>query len=260
MAVRRPYGKSAGYYDAMYSHRVDYEGDVRYLGEVFRTYATGKPKRILDLGAGPASHAVLLAKEGHHVDAVDMSAPLLEVAQAKVKGEGVARKVKLHEMDMTRALPDGKFDAAISMFGAWCYLRTDEDASKLLSMLAQRLPKAGVFVFEFWSPLGWNPANRWDEADMADGSRIVRLTRPGLELKDDVYEIEMEHLVVKDGRLVANFSEVHGLRLRTPYQTKALLARNGFDVLAFTKGAREGKTFEAPGPNEFRVMAIARRR
>lgn len=260
MAVRRPYGKSAGFYDAFYSERVDYEGDARYLREVFRTYAPGKPKRVLDLGAGTGSHAVLLAKDGFSVDAVDMSAPLLEIAQAKVKGEGVARKVKLHEMDMTRSLPEGRFDAAISMFGAWCYLRTDEDASKTLSMLAQRLPKAGLLVFEFWSPLGWNPANRWDEAEMADGSRVVRLTRPSLELKDDVYEFEMEHVVIRDGRLVANFSEVHGLRLRTPYQTRALLARNGFEVLAFTQGAREGKTFEAPGPNEFRVMAIARRR
>lgn len=257
--MRRPYGKSAGYYDAFYSERVDYEGDLKYLLQAFKTYALAKPKKMLDLGAGTCTHAVLLAKAGIQVDAVDLSDALLDVADAKVKGEGVAKKVRLHKMDMTKALPKGKFDAAISMFGAWCYLRRDEDASKTLSMLRERLPKGGLFVFEFWSPLGWDPQMRWDETDLSDGTRVVRLTRPSTDLKDDVYEFEMEHIAIKDGRLVENFSEVHGLRLRTPYQTQALLARNGFEVIQFTKGAREGKKMEPPSPNEFRVMAIAKR-
>lgn len=257
--MRRPYGESAGYYDAFYSGRVDYEADVKYLRQVFKRFASPAPKRILDLGAGTASHAILLARAGYDVDAVDMSQALLDVAEAKVADEKVAKRVNLHRMDMTKKLPEGKFHAAISMFGAWCYLRTDEDASKTLSMLRERLPKGGLLVFEFWSPLGWNPQDRWDEADLSDGSRIVRLTRPSHELKDDVYEFEMEHIVIKDARLIANFSEVHGLRLRTPFQTKALLARNGFSVLAFTKGDREAKTLDAPAPTAFRVMCVARR-
>lgn len=257
--MRRPYGKSSGYYDAFYSERVDYEGDARYLRQVLKEYAAPKGKRLLDLGAGTCTHAILLARAGYQVDAVDVSEPLLEIAEAKIADEKLAKKVRLHRMDMTKKLPEGPFDAAISMFGAWCYLRRDEDASKMLSMLAMRLRKGAPFVFEFWSPLGWDPQMRWDETDLSDGTRVVRLTRPNPELKDDVYEFEMEHIVMKDGRLVANFSEVHGLRLRTPFQTQALLARNGFEVLEFTKGAREGKKLEKPGPTDFRVMCIARR-
>lgn len=257
--MRRPYGKSAGYYDAFYSERVDYEGDVQYLKQVLRDHAAPKGKKLLDLGAGTCTHAVLLAKEKYEIDAVDVSETLLSIAEAKVADEKLTKRVRLHRMDMTKKLPPGKFDAAISMFGAWCYLRTDEDASKTLSMLSQRLEKGAPFVFEFWSPLGWDPQMRWDETDLSDGTRVVRLTRPNPELKDDVYEFEMEHIVMKDGKLVANFSEVHALRLRTPFQTKALLARNGFEVLYFTKGEREGKKLEKPAPNEFRVMCIARR-
>jgi SAM-dependent methyltransferase len=256
--MKRPYQRSAGYYDAIYSERVDYAGDVQYLLDVFKRFAS-KPKTLLDLGAGTASHAVLLAKAGIAVEAVDVSAELLEIAKAKVDGEGVAKKVRLHKMDMTKKLPDGMFDAAISMFGAWCYLRRDEDASKTLSMLAARIKQGGLFVFEFWSPLGWNPQNRWEEADLSDGTRVLRLSRPVLELKDDVYEFEMEHVVIKDGQLLEDFSEVHGLRLRTPFQTRTLLQRNGFEVLAMTQGAREGKRMDPPAPNEFRVMCIAKR-
>lgn len=258
--MRRPYGKSAEYYDAFYEPRVDYDGDVRYLLQVFKKHAKAKPKRILDLGAGTASHALRLARAGVKVDAVDISDALLEVAAQKVKEAGLDEKVKLHRMDMTRELPAGRFDAAISMFGAWCYARTDEEAARMLSLLSTRLPKGGLFVFEFWSPLGWDPAQSWEDVDLPDGRRLLRLSRPELELKDDVYEFELEHIVIQDGRLVENFSEVHGLRLRTPFQTRSLLARSGFDLLAVTKGAREGKSFEAPGPNEFRVMGIARKR
>jgi SAM-dependent methyltransferase len=256
---RRVYGRSADYYDALYEH-VDYAGDVKFLLDAFKKHGAGKPKRVLDIGSGTGNHAILLAKAGVKVDGVDVSDPLLEIAQRKVKDASLESKVTLHHMDMTRELPAGKFDGAISMFGAWCYARTDEESSKMLSMLSTRLAKGALFVFEFWSPLGWHPRKNWDDADLPDGTRVVRLHNPSLALKDDVYEAEFEHLVVKDGRLIENFSEVHGLRLRTPYQTEALLLRNGFEVAAFTKGPLQGKTWEAPGPNEFRVMAVARKK
>src|SRR5581483_7142337 len=104
--MKRPYGRSAGYYDAIYSERVDYEGDVKYLLDVFKTYAS-KPKKLLDLGAGTATHALLLAKQGIEVDAVDVSAELLDVAEAKVKDEKLSKKIHLHRMDMTKKLPEG---------------------------------------------------------------------------------------------------------------------------------------------------------
>ncbi|HEX2021540.1 MAG TPA: class I SAM-dependent methyltransferase [Candidatus Thermoplasmatota archaeon] len=259
MRKRDVYGRSADFYDALYEPLVDYDGDVDYLLKAFAKHGKGKPKRVLDVGAGTCNHALRLAKRGVGVDAVDISESLLAVAARKVEASGLGERVKLHRMDMTRDLPKGRFDGAISMFGAWCYARTDEEASRLLSVLHARLPKGGLFAFEFWSPLGWAPVQSWAEADLPDGRRLVRLTRPSMELREDVYEFETEHIVMRDGELVENFSEGHGLRLRTPYQTQALLARNGFEVAAFTRGAREGKSFEKPAPNEFRVMCLARR-
>lgn len=258
--MRRPYGRSAEFYDAFYEPRVDYDGDAKYLLDAFKKFGKGKPKRVLDLGAGTGNHALRLAKAGVKVDGIDISEPLLDVARQKAKDRDLDTKIKFHRMDMTRELPAGKFDAAVSMFGAWCYAKTDEEASRLLSMLSMRLPKGGLFVFEFWSPLGWIPRQNWEDVDLPDGTRLVRLTRPTLELKDDAYEFEYEFIAIRDGKLVENFSEVHALRLRTPFQTQALLARNGFDLVTFTTGARAGKKFDAPGTNEFRVMAIARRK
>lgn len=259
MRRRDVYGRSAEYYDALYEG-VDYAGDVKFLQEVFRAHAKKKPARVMDIGAGTGNHALLLAKRGFKVEAVDISEPLLDVLQRKAKERELEAKVRVHHMDMTRELPQGRFDAAVSMFGVWCYARTDEEASRLLSMLGTRLPKGGLFVFEFWSPLGWKPSNMWADVDLPDGTRVLRLTRPKLELRDDVYEIEFEHLVIRDGRVDANFSEVHGCRLRTPFQTQALLERNGFEVRAFAKGDVLGKSLQPPGPNDFRVMAIAAKR
>ena len=49
--MRRPYGKSADYYDAFYTERVDYDGDVRFLQQVFKVHGLPKTKRVLDLDA-----------------------------------------------------------------------------------------------------------------------------------------------------------------------------------------------------------------
>lgn len=126
-------------------------------------------------------------------------------------------------------------------------------------MLTERMPPGGLFLSELWSPLGWRPAARWQEARTEEGLRVVRLVTPGYDLERDAYRIGFEHIVLRGDELVERFDERHDPRLRTPMQTRALLARHGWETVAFTKGAAEGKTFEPPAADDLRVMAIARR-
>jgi ubiquinone/menaquinone biosynthesis C-methylase UbiE len=46
--------------------------------------------RALDLGCGAGRHAVLLAERFTHVDAVDLSLPMIEIARAKRSRPNVA--------------------------------------------------------------------------------------------------------------------------------------------------------------------------
>ena len=56
--------------------------------------------RALDIGCGTGHHAVLLAERFEHVDAIDVSAPMIELAQARRPRPNVTyRQVDLHEVD-----------------------------------------------------------------------------------------------------------------------------------------------------------------
>lgn len=249
------YDRFAPYYDAVYGDALDYDGDVRWLQQAFDRFgAGGAVSRVLDLGAGTGNHALRLVQAGFDVDGVDLSPGLLDIARQK------APQARFHIGGMSRDLPAGRWDAAICMFGAWCYLTDDEDARRLLRLLRDRLPPGGLFVFEFWTPYGWRPTPRWGSSTMPDARRIVRVADPAPGLpEDDVYRFRFEHFVLRGDALEERFEEDHALRLRTPFQTRRLLASEGFEVAAFTAGAVEGKSFDAPAPEAFRAMAIARR-
>lgn len=251
------YGRFAPYYDAVYGERVDYAGDVAFLREAFDRHARVPVRRLLDLGAGTGNHAIPLARAGYDVTALDLSEPLVDILRSKALAAGV--QVRANVGDMARDVPAGAYDAAVCMFGAWCYLHSDEESGALLDQLRDRLPSGGVFVFEFWSPLGWAPSVRVEEYALKGGRRLIRLTKPDYDLERDVYVFTTEHLVMREDECTDHFVERHGLRLRTPMQTRGLLRAHGFEVAAFTPGAPQGKNFGVPAINEFRVMCIARK-
>src|SRR5438874_7747019 len=95
------YDRFAPYYDAFYEPIVDYDGDVAYLQAVFAAHSRVPIRRILDLGCGMGAHAKRLVGAGYHVTGVDGSREQLAIAREKVPGGS------FHEMDFTRALPDG---------------------------------------------------------------------------------------------------------------------------------------------------------
>jgi SAM-dependent methyltransferase len=252
--VPSAYDRFAPYYDALYGPVVDYEGDVDYLIAVFNEHSLVPVRRVLDLGCGTGAHAKLLADRAYEVVGIDASEPLVEIARRK------APAARFEAGDFTRRLPRGRFDAAISMFGAWCYVTSDAKAGALLDRLRAKLPKGGLFVFELWSPYGWRPLQNWGETELEDGRRLLRLTRQHLPLREDVYRFTMEHIVLRGEKLSDHFVESHALRLRTPAQTSALVEDHGFEVVALTAGAMEEKSLAPPAADALRVMMIARRR
>ncbi|MFF4397897.1 class I SAM-dependent methyltransferase [Streptomyces sp. NPDC001480] len=50
------------------------------------TWLPGRPADVLDLGCGTGSLSLLAAERGHRVTGVDLSAPMVELARAKLAG------------------------------------------------------------------------------------------------------------------------------------------------------------------------------
>jgi ubiquinone/menaquinone biosynthesis C-methylase UbiE len=70
------------------------------LGTWLQRMLPAADRRALDLGCGTGRHAVLLAERFEHVDAIDVSASMIELAQARRPGPNITyRQADLHSVD-----------------------------------------------------------------------------------------------------------------------------------------------------------------
>jgi len=78
-----------------------------------------KGMRVLDLGCGDGTTALPAAKTGAEVLGVDIAANLVEAGSRRARETGLTN-LRFQEGDATnlQGLPDGAFDAVVSMFGA----------------------------------------------------------------------------------------------------------------------------------------------
>ena len=72
--------------------------------------------RVLEIGCGTGTMAILAAAQGARVLGFDISSPMLERAQEKIDAAGLSEQVKLIEMGISGMdrLADGEFDLVMS--------------------------------------------------------------------------------------------------------------------------------------------------
>ena len=102
--------------------------------------------RLLDLGCGPGTDAVVFASRGYHVTGVDWSLAMVDAARLKTREAGVAGGVDLHhlgihELDRLGDIP--AFAAAYSNFGP---LNCVVDLPAAARRIADRLAPGGVLI------------------------------------------------------------------------------------------------------------------
>ena len=77
-----------------------------------------RPLRVLDIGTGPGFYAIILARRGYEVTAVDYSEGMLR--EAKRNAGALADKIRFVRMDAQKlAFADGSFDAIVTRNLTW---------------------------------------------------------------------------------------------------------------------------------------------
>lgn len=77
-----------------------------------------RPLRVLDIGTGPGFYAIILARRGYDVTAVDYSEGMLQEAKRNVGA--LADKIRFARMDAQKlAFADGSFDAIVTRNLTW---------------------------------------------------------------------------------------------------------------------------------------------
>ena len=139
----RPFAR---HYDAIYSDK-DYDSDIGVLSTLCGSKELCT-SRVLEIGAGTASHTVLLASRAKELVSLEIDLDFAMLARQKVEATAHAN-VQLSSRPLDQ-LADGAFDGAAAFFHVLNYIAPDDHLS-FLRALSSRLVPGAWFVTDMWN-------------------------------------------------------------------------------------------------------------
>jgi SAM-dependent methyltransferase len=235
----RPFGASAAVYDLLYDAAgKDYASESAALHELIQSRRAGAAS-LLDVACGTGAHLEHL-RDRYDVAGVDLSAPMLEHARARLPG------VTLVEGDMRTFDLGRPFDAITCLFSAIAYMHDATALDDALANFARHLAPRGVVIID-----GWIRSGEWRDPgivhalastrDGVAGARVGRSSRRGNRTT-----LELHHLVgTLDG--VEYLVETHELTLFSDDEYRGAFERAGLSV----------DVVESPHPERDRYVGVS---
>lgn len=121
--------------------QVEYLTTMKYIHEIA---GIAEKKRILEVGAGTGRYSIALAKEGHMVDALELTTHNLEIMNSKISGIDNIRTHQGTALDLSK-FADEPFDMTL-VLGPMYHMYTKADKEKVLEE-AIRVTKKGGHIF-----------------------------------------------------------------------------------------------------------------
>lgn len=167
-------------YDLAFSYR-DYDREARFLLDLYRAQRGRDPQRFLELGAGPARHAIAMAKAGLSAVALDLAPEMAAYGLAETKKSGVG--LEYLTADMVGFELSAPVDLAATMLCSATYILEDEDFVRHLRAVAAALSPGGLYVIELPHPseLDGRPKTKstWTMSDAAGKLEVEWLDGEG---------------------------------------------------------------------------------
>lgn len=226
------FNRYAQYYDLFYRKK-NYKKECAFLQSILRAYGPSALKTILDLGCGTGGHLVPLAQRGYQLTGVDHSQAMLNVAQKKIRENGI--KAQLLKAELSNFRLRKKFDFIISMFSVMDYLIRDVDFKAALACVRDHMKKSSLFVFDFWN------AKAVEKLYSPEKRQIFRVGDKILE-RSSITKIfparricQVNYLcrLLERKQIKVTFQEKHVVRYFFLEEMARLLKAAGFEVLMF---------------------------
>lgn len=125
-------------------------GQVEFLTTMKYIHAylgSGEKKKILEVGAGTGRYSIALAKEGHHVDALEYTSHNLKIMNDKCEGIPNIRTCQGTALDLSR-YEDESFDMTL-VLGPMYHMYTKADKRKVLEEAIRVTKKQGHILVAY---------------------------------------------------------------------------------------------------------------
>ena len=135
-------------YDRL-TNDVDYEAVVDFYFQILEKESL-TPRTAVDLACGTGSVALLLARKGLQVTAVDMSEDMLTVAEQKAQGMKQPPRFvcqKLQKLSLPRGV-----DLAVCALDSMDYITDPKDCQQAIKRIYRVLNPGGCFIFDVNTP------------------------------------------------------------------------------------------------------------
>jgi SAM-dependent methyltransferase len=137
----------AGFAGPLFSPERRQEAEATVASSALLDVAPGA--EVLDLGCGPGTHAVPLARRGASVTGVDLSDVMLAQARQAARAAGV--DLELVQADMRQFVKPQAFDLIVSMYTSFGYFTDPAENLLVLTNARQNLVPGGRLVLDLFS-------------------------------------------------------------------------------------------------------------
>ena len=237
-------------YDALmddidYSAWADY-----YLALLAR--AGARPKVLCDCACGTGALSVRFAERGIRVTGVDISAAMLEQAQAKARQRGV--QVMFVRQDICALRLPRPVEAIVCGCDGVNYLLSDDRLNAFFTAAHDALRPGGALAFDISSAFKLEKV-LGDNFFGEERDDVAYLWSNRFDTAARTVAMDLTFFVREPDGRYRRFTEVHVQKAHDPAHLSQLLAENGFGGIEVFGD----KTFDAPGSCEQRIHFLARR-
>lgn len=192
------FGDYSKYYDLIYQDK-DYSKEADFVDELLKKAMPHSSQKVLELGSGTGRHAYYLAQKGYHIQGIDQSAVMLEMAGnfLATKDKAISQRIALQQGDIRNLTLPQKFDCAISLFHVMSYQTSNADLEVVFSTAKKHVVPGGIFLFDCWygpAVLSQAPQVRYKCMENSD-FKIARVTTPTLEENKNIVKVHFDLFV-----------------------------------------------------------------
>ena len=226
---------------------VDYEATLAFYYEILKREGV-KPRTAVDLACGTGSIALLMARDGLRVTAVDMSEEMLCVASQKAQElpnppQFVCQR--LENLHLYRGV-----DLAVCALDSLDYILDPEVCARAICRIYKALNPGGIFIFDVNTPQKLRAMD--GQVFLDEDDDVYCVWRGEFDEDTNICSYAMD-LFQRQGNIWHRSFEEHQEYAYSARQLTEMLKKAGFTGIAVYADRR----FEDPGPEEQRIYLKA---